>query len=112
MNYEYDFGDGWVHKIVLEKVLANDEGRDTLSCIAGERACPPEDCGGVWRYAELLNAISDASHAEHAEMLEWIGDDFDPERFDLAEVNKVLTAMKRRGLTTRSRAARRKRPAS
>lgn len=111
MNYEYDFGDSWVHKVVLEKVLPNAESRDTLSCIAGERACPPEDCGGAWRYAELLDALSDSSHTGPAEMLEWIGDDFDPERFDLAEVNKVLAAMKRRGLTTRSRAMGRKRPA-
>ncbi len=111
MNYEYDFGDSWEHKVVLEKILSNAESQDTLSCIAGERACPPEDSGGAWRYAELLRALSDPSNAEHAEMLEWIGDDFDPERFDLAEVNKILAAMKRRGLTTRSRATGRKRPA-
>jgi hypothetical protein len=111
MNYEYDFGDGWMHKVVLEKVLANAESRDTLSCIAGERACPPEDCGGPWRYAELLNALSDPSNTEHAEMLEWLGDDFEPEHFDLAQVNKVLAGVKRRGLTTRSRATGRKRPA-
>lgn len=111
MNYEYDFGDSWMHKVVLETVLANRESQDTLSCIAGERAAPPEDCGGPWRYAELLNALSDPSNTEHAEMLEWIGDDFDPEHFELAEVNKVLAAMKRRGPTARSRATGRKRPA-
>lgn len=111
MNYEYDFGDSWLHKVVLEKVLQNAESQVTLSCVAGERACPPEDSGGAWRYPELLRALSDPSNSEHAEMLEWIGDDFDPERFDLAEVNKILVAMKRRGLTTRSRATGRKRPA-
>ena len=111
MNYEYDFGDSWEHKVVLEKVLPKAGSQDTLSCIAGERACPPEDSGGAWRYAELLRALSDPSNTEHEEMLEWIGDDFDPERFDVAEVNKMLAAMKRRGLTTRSRATGRKRPA-
>src|SRR2546428_547626 len=72
MNYEYDFGDSWVHKVVLEKVLPNAESHDTLSCMAGERACPPEDCGGGLRYAELLDALSDSSHTEHAEMVELI----------------------------------------
>lgn len=104
VNYEYDFGDNWVHKVVLEKVLSSAESQDTLSCIAGERAGPPEDSGGAWRYAELLRALRDPSNAEHAEMLEWIGDDFEPERFDLGEVNRIFAAMKRRGLTTRSRA--------
>lgn len=111
MSYEYDFGDSWVHKVILEKVLPNAEGQVALSCIAGERACPPEDSGGAWRYAELLRALSDPANTEHAEMLEWIGDDFDPERFDLAEVNKVLSAMKRRSLTTRARATGRRRRA-
>lgn len=111
MNYEYDFGDSWMHKIVLEKVLSNAGSQDTLSCISGERAGPPEDSGGAWRYAELLRALRDPSNAEHAEMLEWIGDDFDPERFDLAEVNRIFATMKRRGLTTRARATGRKRSA-
>lgn len=111
MNYEYDFGDSWMHKVVLEKVLPDVENQKALCCLAGERAAPPEDCGGPWRYAELLNALSDPSHTEHAEMLEWIEDDFDPEYLELPQINKVLAAMKRRGLTTRSRATGRKRPA-
>ena len=112
MIYEYDFGDSWEHKIVLEKVLENVEGSLARSCIGGARACPPEDCGGVGGYANLLKIISDSSHPEHGEMLEWLGDRFDPERFDIAETNKVLARMKRRGPTTRSRATGRKRPAS
>lgn len=104
MTYEYDFGDGWEHKIILEKVLGNAEHGVAPSCIAGARACPPEDCGGVWGYANLLKIISDSSHPEHREMLEWLGDQFEPERFDISETNSVLARMKRRGLTTRSRA--------
>ncbi|MBI4192690.1 MAG: plasmid pRiA4b ORF-3 family protein [Betaproteobacteria bacterium] len=111
MTYEYDFGDSWQHKIVLEKVLANPEARFVPSCLAGARACPPEDCGGIWGYANLLKIISDSSHPEHAEMLEWLGDEFDPERFDISETNSILARMKRRGLTKRSRATSRKRPA-
>jgi hypothetical protein len=111
MTYEYDFGDGWEHKIVLEKVLGNAEEHAAPSCIAGARACPPEDCGGVWGYANLLKVISDSSNPEHEEMLEWLGDGFDPERFDISAINSVLARMTRRGLTTRSRATDRKRPA-
>lgn len=111
MTYEYDFGDGWEHKIILEKVLANAEQDGAPSCVAGARACPPEDCGGVWGYANLLNIISDRSHPEHEEMLEWLGDRFEPERFDISETNRALAKMKRRSPTKRSRATGRKRPA-
>jgi Plasmid pRiA4b ORF-3-like protein len=56
----------------------------------GKRACPPEDCGGVWGYASFLEALHDPEHPEHEEMLEWIGGEFDPEAFDLDEVNVEL----------------------
>jgi hypothetical protein len=101
MTYEYDFGDGWEHKIVLEKVLANPEASFAPSCIAGARACPPEDCGGVWGYANLLQIISDSSHPEYEEMVEWLGDEFDPGRFDISGTNSILARMKRRGLAKR-----------
>ncbi|MBD3285573.1 plasmid pRiA4b ORF-3 family protein [candidate division WOR-3 bacterium] len=82
VDYMYDFGDGWEHKIKLEKILPREEGADYPDCIAGERACPPEDCGGPDEYVELLEAISDENHEEHEEMLEWLGGGFDPEAFD------------------------------
>lgn len=110
MTYHYDFGDSWMHKIVLEKVLATTADQDVPRCIAGARACPPEDCGGVWGYARLLEAISDRSDPEHEEMLEWVGD-FDPEDLDLSEVNRVLANMKLRSPTRFSRATRRKKRA-
>ncbi len=88
--YEYDFGDSWQHEIVLEKVLEPVPKVAYPRCIEGARACPPEDVGGIWGYAEFLEAISDPNHADHDEMLEWIGGEFDPEKFSVDEVNKEL----------------------
>ena len=97
MLYEYDFGDGWEHKVVLEKIIPSTPDLSAPSCIAGARACPPEDCGGVGGYEEFLEAIRDPFHPEHEAMLEWIGGDFDPKYFDLDEVNDEL-AVRVRGL--------------
>ena len=90
LRYEYDFGDGWSHKIVLEKKLAYDPNIKLPSCVKGKRACPPEDCGGVWGYQELLEVIQDPEHPEYEEMLEWLGDELDPEEFNLEETNSIL----------------------
>jgi hypothetical protein len=88
--YEYDFGDSWEHVILVEKVLPPEQGVHYPRCIKGKRACPPEDIGGVWGYGYFLEAIKDPNHPEHADMREWVGDDFDPEVFDLEEVNEAL----------------------
>ena len=85
-KYEYDFGDSWMHKVKLDKILPREENLEYPRCIAGKRACPPEDCGGVWGYIDLLEIISDPQHEEHQEMLEWVGEDFDPEDFSPDEV--------------------------
>lgn len=85
-NYTYDFGDNWEHKIQLEKILPREKDVNYPICVKGKRACPPEDCGGVWGYAELLEAIKDPSHESHEELLEWLGENFDPEHFDANEV--------------------------
>jgi hypothetical protein len=90
ITYEYDFGDSWEHKILLEKILPYDSKTALPVCIKGKRACPPEDCGGIWGYEELLETISDAKHPEHESMLEWLGGEFDPEEFDLEQINKDL----------------------
>ena len=86
-DYVYDFGDNWAHRILLEKILSRDKTTNYPLCIKGKRACPPEDCGGVWGYEELLETIKDPDHEEHKEMLEWIGKEFDPEHFDMKEVS-------------------------
>ena len=88
--YEYDFGDSWEHKILLEKISTDDGNTVLPVCIKGKRACPPEDCGGIWGYEELLETVSNTNHPEHADMLEWLGGEFDPEEFDLEEINEDL----------------------
>jgi hypothetical protein len=94
IGYEYDFGDGWDHEILLEKIIPAEPGGRYPICVAGESACPPEDCGGPGGYEELIEILFDRSHREHRHMLEWLGltkaSDFDPARFDLAEVNSRL----------------------
>jgi hypothetical protein len=88
--YEYDFGDDWRHRIDVEKVLPPEPGVTYPRCIAGRRACPPEDVGGIWGYAEFLEAIRDPRHPEHETMTEWIGGTFDPAAFDLQAINEQL----------------------
>ncbi len=89
-RYEYDFGDGWLHDLVVEKILPKERGLDYPICIKGKRACPPEDVGGVWGYDNFLEAIADPTHEEHNDYLEWIGGEFDPTAFDLDGVNERL----------------------
>lgn len=88
--YEYDFGDDWQHRIVLEKTLPLDGATPLPKCIKGRRACPPEDCGGVWGYQNLLEVLKDPGHSEYDDMLEWVGGGLDPERFDVREINAML----------------------
>ncbi len=88
-GYMYDFGDSWDHEILLEKVLAYQPGFSPC-CIKGERACPPEDCGGVWGYYAKLEALSDRNHPEHDEVAEWMDPKFEAKKFDLTQVNLRL----------------------
>ncbi|ODS41191.1 hypothetical protein BEH94_09650 [Candidatus Altiarchaeales archaeon WOR_SM1_SCG] len=85
-DYVYDFGDYWEHRILLEKILPGEKDINYPVCIKGKRACPPEDCGGTYGYEEFLEAIKDPEHEEHDEMLNWIGEKFDPEYFDPGDV--------------------------
>ena len=91
LDYTYDYGDGWEHKITLEKIIDVININQKLpTCIKGKRACPPEDCGGSWGYETLLETIANKKHPEHKDMLEWLGDEFDPEEFDIDDVNDCL----------------------
>jgi len=96
MTYVYDFGDSWEHRIVLEKVLPADPAQTVPTCLGGKRACPPEDCGGAWGYAEFLRSIADPAHEQHDEYLEWVGGAFDPEEFSREVVNISLGAIRRK----------------
>jgi len=85
-QYTYDLGDNWEHDIVVEQVLTPAPGARYPQILDGARACPPEDCGGAGGYADLLQAIRDPDDPSHEELLEWAGEDFDPETFDLEEL--------------------------
>jgi hypothetical protein len=91
--YEYDFGDGWEHDLLVEKVLEPEPGATYPVCLKGRRACPPEDVGGIWGYAELLEILSDPDHPDYEERLEWIGGEFDPEELDAEDVNAALASL-------------------
>ncbi|MEI7669921.1 MAG: plasmid pRiA4b ORF-3 family protein [Pseudomonadota bacterium] len=81
-KYEYDFGDGWEHKIVLEKILPAEPGVKYPICTEGQRACPPEDCGGTYGYQELLEIVSDPKNEEYEFRKEWLGYVYNPGDFD------------------------------
>lgn len=87
MRYVYDFGDSWNHKITLEKILPREEKTKYPICIAGALACPPEDCGGIGGYYDLLEIMDNPKHEEYKDMIEWLGGEkFNPEDFDIAEI--------------------------
>ncbi|HCU95475.1 MAG TPA: hypothetical protein DHU96_23290 [Actinobacteria bacterium] len=95
LRYTYDFGDDWEHDILLEKVLLQTPTSTYPSCLAGKGACPPEDCGGVWGYADLKEILADPGHDQHQEMLDWLcldsGEAFDPSAFSVDAVNTRLS---------------------
>lgn len=92
-GYEYDFGDGWEHLIQVEQVKEPEADIFYPICLAGKRACPPEDVGGIWGYEDFLKALQDRNHPEHEEYLQWIGGRFDPEYFNLEAVNRILARL-------------------
>jgi hypothetical protein len=100
LRYEYDFGDGWDHEVLLEGCHEAEQGVRYPRCVEGARACPPEDVGGVWGYADLLAALADPAHEQHEEYQEWLGDSLDPEQFDA----ESATVRMRRGLRNSRRA--------
>jgi len=90
VTFEYDFGDSWEHDIVIEELTWSNFGLKYAVCLDGANACPPDDVGGTWGYAEFLSALADPTHDEHKSYLEWAGGSFDPTEFDLGEANAVL----------------------
>lgn len=95
-RYEYDMGDSWLHEIEVEKVGFVEQGVQYPRCTGGARACPPEDCGGFPGYENILDAMSDSKHPEREELLEWVGEEWNPEALDLDAVNRRLQPRKRK----------------
>ncbi len=93
-KYIYDFGDDWIHEVTVEKVEAKDAKLPHPVCLAGERACPPEDIGGIPGYEERLLALNDPSHPEHKEIADWFEPSFDPAAFNIELANKDLKTLK------------------
>jgi hypothetical protein len=87
IKYEYDFGDGWEHIIEVKKVLQPETGQKYPLVTGGAMACPPEDCGGIWGYARLVETMKKKDTDEYEEMLEWLGEEFDPADFDMESIN-------------------------
>jgi len=94
--YTYDFGDNWEHDILIEKRPPAGDPKPYPACVAGKRNCPPEDCGGAWGYADLLEILANPAHPQHEEQLEWLGGEFDPEAFSVADADAALAATFRR----------------
>ena len=86
-GYEYDLGDGWEHEVAVEAGAAADAATVYPECIAGEGACPPEDCGGPGGFAELKELLAGPPSLERKEMRVWAGEDYDAAHFDLAAAN-------------------------
>jgi hypothetical protein len=88
--YTYDFGDNWEHAVLVEKIAPPESGVKYPRCLAGARACPPEDVGSTWGYVNFLQALRDPKHEEHEMYVEWIGGQFDSEAFDPNESDKAV----------------------
>ena len=90
INYEYDFGDGWAHKLTIEKIVDIETPLNAPICIKGKLCCPPEDCGGIGGFYHLIKVLEDKKHNEHKSMKKWVGGSFDVNEFDIEMINEEL----------------------
>jgi hypothetical protein len=90
LRYIYDFGDDWEHFLTIEKEMKTQPNAVYPRCVAGRNACPPEDCGGSWGYADLVSTLAGSRNARRRELIEWLGGSFDPKHFTLDEANERL----------------------
>lgn len=96
-RYTYDFGDDWLHQIAVEATSPPEEGQRYPACVGGKSACPPEDCGGPVRLAELREIRADPSHPDHADVAEWLAQDYDHASFSVAQADaRLATRFSRR----------------
>lgn len=89
-EYVYDFGDSWVHEILVEKILPKEAKKTYPICIAGKMNAPVEDCGGMGGFYQMLEIVADKKHEDWEEMNDWLGEDYDPKHFDMKEINQKL----------------------
>ena len=94
LTYQYDGGDCWMHNVFVEDVLAPEPEQCYPVCLEGKRACPPEDCGGIPGFYDLLEALADKKHPDHEHLTEWVGGEFDPKALNLDEVNRALRSQR------------------
>jgi hypothetical protein len=109
LRYLYDYGDGWEHTIKVERMIPADTNIAYPRLIEASGRCPPEDVGGPWGYAEILDALADPDNERHTEIREWVGDDFDPYAFDAEPLRANVAALAKRW--SRKPAAKKSRPA-
>ena len=93
LKYLYDFGDGWEHSVRIERITDAVPGMAYPRLIEATGRCPPEDVGGPWGYRDFLDAIADPNHQEHAERLEWIGENFDPAITDVEALARAVHSL-------------------
>lgn len=89
IDYTYDFGDSWEHRLIVSDVRSGDPGTAYPRFIAGERDCPPEDCGGISGFYEMLEARADPAHPDHAEISQWL-DEYNPDVLDVFPIQVAL----------------------
>ena len=90
-EYIYDFGDDWHHEVLVEQIGPGSAEVELPTCLAGANACPPEDCGGIPGYLDMLEVLKDPEHEEYEDTQDWIGDEaFDPAKFDAKKANARL----------------------
>ena len=106
-GYTYDFGDNWDHAVLIEKKAPPPGSPRAPACVGGARACPPEDCGGPPGYDGLIAALAAPDKPSSRELLEWAGEDFDPEYFSQEEVNARLKSWSAAVLSAAARQAER-----
>ena len=109
LDYTYDFGDSWEHRLTLTDIRPGDPGVEYPRYIVGERAAPPEDCGGIPGFYAALDILADPNHPDHAEIADWF-DEYDPDTIDELVLNIALSRIARRRNPARATFARKAKP--
>jgi hypothetical protein len=92
-TYLYDFGDGWKHQLELIEISNEPQNELLPAFISGQNTCPPEDCGGVYRYREIIEILADPSHEEYESIKEWLGPKINPIKLNSHSITKELGSL-------------------